>query len=418
MLTRSSRQEFPEAFRAAIRQAAKADHQSVTTLTQELVQIPTRAGIDPYDRIIEYISRWLNGQGLSTSLLTDKETSSVVGLVCDINGQHAGPRYVLDACLDTAPFGELSVWRHPPTSGAVENGWLYGRGSADSKAAIAIFMHVARRIRDQITNLRGNLCGALTLLFDADEHTGGFRGAKRYFGDHENVRDVRGVMIGYPGINELVVGGRGFRRAQITVRGQAGHTGSRSTTDHTNAVEKAAELIRILAKRQLPGPVDPVLDLPPKVTVTRVAGGESYSTIPDHCVVDVDIRLTTLFGQAEADKLIQDAVTLVDEQFPVPHRATTVEFLESWPAYRLSESSSIRLALTRAARHHLKHGVTPKVAGPSNIGNYLARLGIDATAGLGVNYRGLHATDERIELSTIPLIQAVYHEAVLILLNG
>jgi succinyl-diaminopimelate desuccinylase len=57
------------------------------------------------------------------------------------------------------------------------------------------------------------------------------------------------------------------------------------------------------------------------------------------------------------------------------------------------------------------------VAGPSNIGNYLAKLGIDATAGLGVNYKGLHATDERIELATIPIIQAIYHEAVRTLLN-
>ena len=53
-----------------------------------------------------------------------------------------------------------------------------------------------------------------------------------------------------------------------------------------------------------------------------------------------------------------------------------------------------------------------KVAGPSNIGNYLATLGIEATAGFGVNYRNLHGTDECIELATIPLVQATYHKAV------
>jgi succinyl-diaminopimelate desuccinylase len=55
---------------------------------------------------------------------------------------------------------------------------------------------------------------------------------------------------------------------------------------------------------------------------------------------------------------------------------------------------------------------------PSNIGNYLAGLGIPATAGFGVDHVGLHATDERIRLDTIPAVQAVYHAAMLALLQA
>jgi succinyl-diaminopimelate desuccinylase len=57
-----------------------------------------------------------------------------------------------------------------------------------------------------------------------------------------------------------------------------------------------------------------------------------------------------------------------------------------------------------------------KVAGPSNIGNYLAGLGIPATAGFGVDCQGLHGTDERIRLGSIPVVQAAYHQALLTLL--
>jgi hypothetical protein len=35
-----------------------------------------------------------------------------------------------------------------------------------------------------------------------------------------------------------------------------------------------------------------------------------------------------------------------------------------------------------------------------------------------IDYIGLHATDERIRLDTIPTIQAPYHAAALTLLNG
>jgi succinyl-diaminopimelate desuccinylase len=58
-----------------------------------------------------------------------------------------------------------------------------------------------------------------------------------------------------------------------------------------------------------------------------------------------------------------------------------------------------------------------KIAGPSNIGNYLAGLGVPATAGFGVDYKGLHGTDERIHLDSIPAVQAAYHHALRTLLH-
>jgi succinyl-diaminopimelate desuccinylase len=340
------------------------------------------------------------------------DTGRAVALVCDITGHHPGPRYILNACLDTAPFGDLSTWHHEPTSGVIENGWLYGRGSADCKAAIAIFMHIAAHLYE----VRSRLCGSLTLLFDADEHTGNFGGAKRYFGGPDAPRDVLGVMIGYPGMDELVIGGRGFLRADLTTRGEAGHTGSQRAVHNRNAVEKAAELVRALCGYRTPGPVDPVLGLSPKVTVTKIAGGESYSIIPDACDIGVDVRLTTSFDETAGKKLVEEVVAQVDDQSPSP-LSTTVTFYESWPAYRLDEKADVRVALTCAAERHLNKQPTAKVAGPSNIGNYLAKLGIDATAGFGVRYKNLHGANEKIQLATIPTVQTIYHEAALRLLS-
>lgn len=397
----------------AIAELARRDHESVVSLTQELVRAASRGGLDPYDHVSGIVSRWLSANGLPFRELTDEANGKVVGIVCDISGGHRGPRYVLDACLDTAPFGDLAAWRHHPTSGAIENDWLYGRGAADSKAAIAVFLHIARRVRAEA----GRLHGTLTLLFDADEHTGNFGGAKRYFSGPDAPQDVSGVMIGYPGTDQLVVGGRGYLRCELTVPGQSGHTGSQRAVGNDNAVERAADLVSVLAKHRTPGPLDLAIDLPPKLTVTGISGGESYSIIPDRCTIKVDVRLTTTFDQSAARRLIEQVAMEVDTRWPRSGE-TQIVFHESWPAYHLSPQSPIRAALLRAGARHLPEQVMPKVAGPSNIGNYLAGLGIEATAGLGVEYEGLHGTDERISLSTIPSIQATYHEAVLALLNA
>ena len=76
--------------------------------------------------------------------------------------------------------------------------------------------------------------------------------------------------------------------------------------------------------------------------------------------------------------------------------------------------------MTRCSRAAKTAGAAPvaKVAGPSNIGNYPAGLGVPATAGFGVDHQGLHGTDERARLDTIPAVQAAYHQALLTLLHA
>ena len=155
---------------------AKEDQDSVVELIRELVRAPSRGGIDSYDLVLDRLSTWLNEHRLTPTRLLDA-TGATVALTCEVRGGLPGPRWLLDACLDTAPFGDESAWTHSPTSGDVIDGWLWGRGSADSKAAAAIFCHIAARLAPISDELRGSL----VLLFDVDEHTGSFGGARRYF---------------------------------------------------------------------------------------------------------------------------------------------------------------------------------------------------------------------------------------------
>jgi len=42
---------------------------------------------------------------------------ATVALTCEVHGGGRGPRYVLDACLDTAPFGDEAAWTYPRRPG-------------------------------------------------------------------------------------------------------------------------------------------------------------------------------------------------------------------------------------------------------------------------------------------------------------
>jgi succinyl-diaminopimelate desuccinylase len=322
------------------RAAAEQDHSSVIELTRDMVALPSRGGIDPCQPVLDRVRSWLKQHDLTATVLTD-DTGTAVALTCEVVGARPGPRWVLDACLDTAPFGDETAWTQPPTSPVIDDGWLYGRGSADSKAAAAIFCHLAARL----AGVRDTLRGRLVLLFDLDEHTGGFGGAKRYFEGSDAPDDVAGVMIGYPGLDNLVIGGRGVYRATLRVHGVASHSGARTTT--SSAIEKAAHLIRVLSISEPPNEAGPEFPLPGKITVTAIEGGHGYSMTPDLCGLNIDIRTTPAFDEAAATELLGHLVTRIDAAWP-DTRPTLIRVETRWPAYALAEDSPLRAALLDA----------------------------------------------------------------------
>lgn len=378
-------------------------------LTRELVRIASRGGADSYSPVLDHMSAWMDKHGLACRRLTGSN-GATAALTCEVTGALPGPCYVLDACLDTAPFGDEAAWTFPPAPGEITGGWMHGRGSSDSKAGAAIFAHIAARFDACTERMRGTL----VLLFDVEEHTGSFGGARAYFEEPAVHERVDGVMIGYPGLDHVVTGGRGVLRARMEVHGIAGHSGGRKAT--SSAVAKAAALIRELGDVELPGPVGPEFPLPARLTVTAISGGEGYSTVPDLCTLNVDVRLTPALDDAAAVRLLRSAAANVDDAWPGTP-PTRTEITTRWPAYALPNGDPLRSALLAATRA-AGLDIAAKVAGPSNIGNYLAGLGVPATAGFGVEHAGLHGTDERIRLDTIPLVQAVYHQALLTLMRS
>jgi succinyl-diaminopimelate desuccinylase len=383
---------------------------SIVELIVQLVQVPSRAGVDPPEPIAKVMQQWLEAHNLDCTPLMRNE--KIVGLVAHVDGAQPGPCYVLNATLDTAGFGDEERWHESPTSAIIRDGWLFGRGSADSKAGVAIFSHLLAAFAQQKTQL----CGRLMLLLDLDEHTGGFAGVRSYL-DSLNREWPNGVYIGYPGNDRIVVGGRGFLRAVVKVRGRAAHSGS-SRNHGINAVVRAANLVNTLSSLPLPTieTADP-FPVPAKLTVTTCNGGKDFSMVPDACDIGVDVRLTPEF---DADKA-KDVLTAVinaenDSQSDCP--ATTIDWKPGWPAFRTDANNSLVSALQSAAFIELNKDVPLAVVGPSNIGNYLSTFGIPAISGFGATYRNLHGTDECIDLSTVAPVYRVYRSALLQLLTA
>lgn len=369
---------------------------SIVTLAKRLISIPTQGGLDSPVPALEVIQSWLSERGLPSEVL-HSSNGRPVGLLCDVGIRRQGETLCLAACIDTAPFGDLGSWQHHPVSAVVEDGWLYGRGSADSKTAVSAFCHIAlalHKISEQIP-------GVVSFFFDGDEHTGEFGGIKAYVERHP---EVKGVFIGYPGSEAVCTGARGIYRAKVSVYGTSSHSGALQVSK-TNAIVKAALLVERLSRVGLEQVVDDSFGLPAKLSVTEISGGRGYSIVPDKCDLKVDLRLTPSFTDLNARKILTEAVNRVDDEYPT-RKLSEIHAELSWPAYKLTDGNPLVSTLIQSAREHFARHITQRVCGPSNIGNYLSQFGVDAVCGFGLTYKNIHAPNECIAISTV---RPLYH---------
>jgi succinyl-diaminopimelate desuccinylase len=371
------------------------DADGVVALAAELVQLPSRGGLDSPQPVLASLARWLTANGLQPRELRGAD-GAWVGLHLRCLGREPGPIVCLDACIDTAPFGDQSRWSRPPASGAIADGRLWGRGAADSKMGAAILAHV---VRDLVHS--GSLSrGGVDLLLDADEHTGRFGGARAYLA--ALVRKPDKAVLGYPDNRELIRGSRGFHRVRITVAGRAGHSGA-TGGDAVNAIGRLARLVAAIETAPLPAEPAGPFAFGPKVTVTAIEGGEGFSVVPDRAVCSLDIRLTPGFDRLAAMRWLE---ALVDPQ------TTQIETVESWPPYIVPEADPFVRAFQAAGSAAFDRAIPLAVCGPSNIGNLFAAHGIATLCGLGVTAENVHGTDECALLASVPQAYRGYFEGV------
>lgn len=383
--------------------------ESIVALLQALVRTPSRAGVDAMTPVVEQMQAWFSARGLAARRLGDPD-GPVLGLYVEVSGRAPGPWIVLDAPLDTAGFGDIATWQSAPASGDLVDGWIHGRGSADSKAGAALFSHLVW----EFASRPDAFAGRLGVLLDVDEHTGGFGGARAFFepqGAGAPGPRPDGVYIGYPGRDRIMTGGRGFLRASVTVHGVAAHSGA-TRRRGINALSRAAGLVRDLEAAALPEAQAP-FGLSPQLTCTGLTAGDGGDgQVPDRAELRLDIRLTPDFDAAAARAWVSAIVERLDRACPEV-AATELAWRPGWPAYRVPDEHRLVRALREAAR--AETGLLPPtaVAGPSNIGNYLASLGVPALCGYGVQGEGTHAANERIALESIAPVYRVYRDALI-----
>ena len=207
-----------------------------------------------------------------------------LSLLATIPHPHAGssrPTLIVNGHLDVVPVEE-GAWSHDPFDPVVEDGRLYGRGSADMKGGIAAAICALGVLR------RAGQVPACDIVFHlvADEERGGALGTQ--------VLATRGLIHGdaclvpEPTDLALCIAERGLLVADVTVHGRPGH-GSRPR-EGTSAIEHAASVVLAVHAADFGDEPHPLLGAP-TANVGEIRGGSGHNTIAESCHLVVDRRV-------------------------------------------------------------------------------------------------------------------------------
>jgi len=175
---------------------------------------------------LKFLESVLEAAGFTVHRMTFSESGAddVENLYARIGS--AAPNLVFAGHTDVVPPGDENAWAHPPFSGEVEDGELYGRGAVDMKGGIAC---AVAAILDHLAANGGKPKGSISFLITGDEEGVAVNGTPKLLAwTAERGEKFDHCLLGEPSNVEALgdtikIGRRGSLNGHLIVTGKQGH---------------------------------------------------------------------------------------------------------------------------------------------------------------------------------------------------
>jgi len=390
----------------------------LVALLQRLVRIPTvNPPGDQYEAITALLTRELRGAGVQARRIP---IPRAVAQSSPVPNWRTHPRYNVigyrstgasktihfNAHFDVVPAG--GRWRHAsPFEPAVENGWIYGRGTADMKGSIASLVLALRALKATAVSPRCNI----EVSFTADEETDSFLGSGWVVGHLPLRADYVVVMEGGEG-RLIGCGHNGVVWLNVVVHGRPAHG---STPERgVNALEKMAALVLALedykhqlARRRFPTPDG--REMHPTINVGGVfaagAGGK-INTVPAEASFSIDRRVIANETVADVERELRAFLSGAARR--IPHCHITIEKVsENHPCYRDPVDPFFSAVAASVKRVRGGRPVFYVSTGFNDMHFFAEHLRVP-TVGYGPVGTNPHAVDERVRVADLVTAAKIY----------
>jgi acetylornithine deacetylase/succinyl-diaminopimelate desuccinylase family protein len=265
------------------------DEKRIIDLAKQVIKIPSITGEEK--AVIEHVQRLLTEKGIHVEIQGSEEHPIIYACL----NPEAEKQLIFNGHLDVVPIAKLDAWSKEPWKPIVEEGKIYGRGSADMKSSCAVMIHLLEVLQKM------DLPISVGVHLVPDEEKGANLGRKILIEKIVNgeLRRPDYVVIGEQSNLQIRVAERGMFRYQVKFIGRAAHTaGSRVTG--INAIAKASKGVLALEHH-----IDKFHEWigHPMQSVNIIHGGVITNQVPAECTITVDRRL--IIGETADDVVME-----------------------------------------------------------------------------------------------------------------
>jgi succinyl-diaminopimelate desuccinylase len=257
-------------------------------LCERLITYDTST-VDGIKSAAGFVKGWLEARDIDVQTAMNNGLPVLAATV----GADKGPTIVLHGHLDVVP---AEPGQFEPR---LDGDRLYGRGAYDMKGGLAAMMCATRDLAAQ-AKVKVHFVCCCDEESEEDQNRGSDYIAREmgYLGDF--------AITGEPTDLQIGVQAKGVLLLRIDVHGRSAHGSTPWLGD--NAVLKAMDVYRAIQSLPFARESSEMFDRP-SINLGRVSGGDVPNKVPDHCVIDVDIRY--LPGQS-ADAIMAEVAAIPD----------------------------------------------------------------------------------------------------------
>jgi len=327
----------------------------------------------------------------------------------DVENLHArlgteGPVLVFAGHTDVVPAGDASAWSRAPFDGAIEDGVLWGRGACDMKAGVAAAIAA---VLDHL-DAGGRIPGSVVFLITGDEEGPAVNGTVKLL-EWATARGERfdGCILGEPtnpdAMGDMMkIGRRGSLSFDIEVEGVAGHVAYQHLAK--NPIDGLMRLMAALKATALDHGTPHFLPSNLEFTTIEV-GNKARNVIPGAARVEGNIRFNDLWTSVSLGEELKRRLAGVNDAPNyrlVLHPSNAEAFLTAPGPFVELVSEAVRAVTGRRPELSTTGGTSDA----RFIRNYCPVIEF------GVVGQTMHKVDERVAISDIDILTAIYRRAI------
>lgn len=334
--------------------------------------------------------------------ITELNFEDVSNFWAVLTGDQPGPTFVFAGHTDVVPTGDPKQWQSPPFKPEVRDGYLYGRGVADMKCALAAMICAC----EDFLQHDSSFSGSIAFLITSDEEGPAINGTRKVvdYLQEQNISPEY-CLVGEPSskstLGDVVKNGRrGSLHGYFTAKGIQGHVAYPQLA--RNPIHDAMPALAALSNVQW----DQGNEYFP-ATSLQISNIQSGTGANNVIPGQLDARFNLRFSSELSAEDIKNRSDQVLSQFNLDYELNWE--LSGNPF--ITPKGELVSAVEAAISSQLGISAEINTTGGTSDGRFIATLGTQVVE-LGLCNDSIHKIDERASVTDINQLSGLYQQVL------